>query len=166
MVKKREKKNSSIEMEDFVYLFNAMRTHDFVEEYYKLKNTNETTYKPLSNFVEVLNSIFNGRKTFYISASNELVVESYNKREVTLEDLSSGEKQILIILGEALLQDEKDCIYIADEPELSLHVTWQENLVAAVTSINKNTQIIFATHSPDVVGFLDEYTIDMAEAIQ
>ncbi|WP_147200724.1 AAA family ATPase [Pantoea sp. CCBC3-3-1] len=140
IVKKREKKNSSIEMEDFVYLFNAMRTHDFVEEYYKLKNTNETTYKPLSNFVEVLNSIFNGRKTFYISASNELVVESYNKREVTLEDLSSGEKQILIILGEALLQDEKDCIYIADEPELSLHVTWQENLVAAVTSINKNTQ--------------------------
>ncbi|WP_254446381.1 AAA family ATPase [Pantoea sp. CCBC3-3-1] len=64
------------------------------------------------------------------------------------------------------MQDEKDCIYIADEPELSLHVTWQENLVAAVTSINKNTQIIFATHSPDVVGFLDEYTIDMAEAIQ
>jgi len=166
IVKEREKSSTAIEMEDVAYLLNAMRTHDFVEEYYKLKNTNELTYKPLSNFIEVLNEIFNGRKTFYISSSNELGVYGYKKKGMTLEDLSSGEKQMLIILGETLLQDEKDCIYIADEPELSLHVAWQENLVAAVTSINKNTQILFATHSPDVVGFLDEYTIDMAEVVQ
>lgn len=167
IVRKRDKKNKApIEMDDFAYLFNAMRTHDFVEEYYNLKTLNEEMYKPLSNFLEVINGIFDGRKTFYISSSNELEVYGSKKGELTLAELSSGEKQILIILGEALLQDEKVCIYIADEPELSLHVSWQEKLVSAITSINKRTQILFATHSPDVVGWLDTFTIDMEEVIQ
>jgi len=159
-------KTRTMDMDDFAYLFNAMRTHEFVEEYYRLKTDNEEIYKPLSNFIKVINEIFDGRKTFYISPTNELEVYGHKKGELTLSELSSGEKQMLIILGEALLQDEKDCIYIADEPELSLHVTWQEKLVSAITSVNKNTQILFATHSPDVVGWLDKFTIDMEEVIQ
>jgi predicted ATP-dependent endonuclease of OLD family len=54
--------------------------------------------------------------------------------------------------GEALLQEREHWIYIADEPELSLHVTWQEILTDNLRKINPNAQIIFATHSPDIVG--------------
>ncbi|MNQ81639.1 hypothetical protein D3C85_966700 [compost metagenome] len=78
-----------------------------------------------------------------------------------LEELSSGEKQLLIILGEALLQQSEACVYIADEPELSLHVYWQEELTKAISQLNRNAQIIFATHSPDIVGGHADKIIDM-----
>lgn len=53
---------------------------------------------------------------------------------------------------------------MADEPELSLHVSWQEKLVDSIIKINKNAQIIFATHSPDVVAWRAEYVIFMDES--
>lgn len=59
---------------------------------------------------------------------------------------------MLIILGEALLQQKIPSIYIADEPELSLHVEWQQSLITNLLRINPGGQIIFATHSPDIVS--------------
>jgi predicted ATP-binding protein involved in virulence len=75
--------------------------------------------------------------------------------------LSSGEKQLLIVLGEALLQEKQAWVYIADEPELSLHVKWQESLVENLRTINPNAQIVFATHSPDVVSTFGDKVFDM-----
>ena len=73
-------------------------------------------------------------------------------KEFSVQNLSSGEKQLLIIFGEALLQRQKAHIFIADEPELSLHVEWQEKLVSSLKILNPFAQLIFATHSPDIVG--------------
>ncbi|HCI6149223.1 TPA: ATP-binding protein [Klebsiella quasipneumoniae subsp. quasipneumoniae] len=101
------------------------------------------------------------RKTFFINEQNELQVESQSGKSIQLSDLSSGEKQLLIVLGEALLQEKKNWIYIADEPELSLHVKWQEKLVDNLLSINPNAQIVFATHSPDVVSHYGNNIFDM-----
>ena len=81
-------------------------------------------------------------------------------------DLSSGEKQLFIILAEALLQRSKPCIYIADEPELSLHIDWQEALVESLVELNPENQILFATHSPDVVSHFSDKVIDMEEVIK
>ncbi|AWA06978.1 AAA family ATPase [Aeromonas hydrophila] len=75
--------------------------------------------------------------------------------------LSEFPKQLLIVLGEALLQEKKPWIYIADEPELSLHVKWQESLVENLRAINPSSQIIFATHSPDVVSIFGNKIFDM-----
>jgi len=80
--------------------------------------------------------------------------------------LSSGEKQLLIILGQSLLQENINHIYIADEPELSLHVEWQEKLVNSLKSVNPNSQIIFATHSPDIVGDFSNSVIKVEKAIK
>lgn len=101
------------------------------------------------------------RKKFSINLHNELVITTQSGKSLNLNDLSSGEKQLLIVLGEALLQEKKNCIYFADEPEISLHVKWQESLVEHLRSINPNAQIIFATHSPDVVSIFDDKVFDM-----
>ena len=77
----------------------------------------------------------------------------------------SGEKQLLILLSETLLQRERPYIFIADEPELSLHVLWQEKLIASLRALNPAAQIIAATHSPDIVGALESQAIDMEELI-
>jgi len=79
--------------------------------------------------------------------------------------LSSGEKQLLILLGETLLQRERPSILIADEPELSLHVLWQEKLIANLRTLNPAAQIVVATHSPDIVGSLGNRAIDMETLI-
>jgi hypothetical protein len=66
------------------------------------------------------------------------------------ENLSSGEKQILIILLTTLLQDKKKYILLMDEPEISLHIDWQRSLIKNIRQINPYCQIIIATHSPTV----------------
>jgi AAA domain, putative AbiEii toxin, Type IV TA system len=80
--------------------------------------------------------------------------------------LSSGEKQIYIFLMEALLQRELISIFIADEPELSLHVAWQERLVNSILRLSPNAQLIFATHSPDIIGSDQDAIIEMEKVIE
>lgn len=65
--------------------------------------------------------------------------------------LSSGEKQLLIILLTALTEDLQPCVFFMDEPEASLHFEWQKGLISMVQRLNPNAQIILTTHSPAVI---------------
>lgn len=69
-------------------------------------------------------------------------------------------------MGRALLQEQQTAIYIADEPELSLHVDWQHRLIQNLVALNKNAQIIFATHSPDIVGPYEDRVTDMEKLVR
>ena len=81
------------------------------------------------------------------------------KKSIKSEELSSGEKQIVILMTEILLQKNKTNVFIADEPELSLHIGWQRELVNAILRLNSEAQIIFATHSPDIVNGKEKYIV-------
>ena len=74
--------------------------------------------------------------------------------------LSSGEKQMLVILLTALVQDKGHCVMFMDEPEASLHIEWQQKLIAMIRKLNPNAQIILTTHSPALImeGWLDAVT--------
>ena len=74
--------------------------------------------------------------------------------------LSSGEKQMLVILLTVLVEDNKNYVLFMDEPEVSLHVEWQKRLIDLVIELNPNVQIILTTHSPAVVmnGWIDHVT--------
>lgn len=67
-------------------------------------------------------------------------------------ELSSGEKQMLLILLTVVIQDETECVLLMDEPELSLHLNWQLKLLDSIKMLNPHCQIILATHSPAVFG--------------
>ena len=71
--------------------------------------------------------------------------------------LSSGEKQMLVILLTVLVQDNAHCVLFMDEPEASLHIEWQQKLISMIRELNPNVQIILTTHSPAVImeGWLD-----------
>ncbi|HHK4129850.1 TPA: AAA family ATPase [Enterobacter roggenkampii] len=155
----------AISADDFSVIYNSWRAHTLVADYEILQAKKADIFRPRDNFISLLNSMFNGRKKFSVSDKNELVVMTKDERIIGLEELSSGEKQLLIILGETLLQHSGYVIYIADEPELSLHVIWQEQLIGAITKINPNAQIIFATHSPDIVGVDQDAVIDMEDLV-
>ncbi|GFZ39450.1 AAA family ATPase [Bacteroides nordii] len=74
--------------------------------------------------------------------------------------LSSGEKQMLVILLTVLVQDKEHCVLFMDEPEASLHIEWQQKLIAMIRELNPNVQIILTTHSPALImeGWLDAVT--------
>ena len=145
----------------FGAIFNTWKMHSLVQLYEDLEAERKKIFKPREMFLEVINRLLGGRKTISLTDRNELLFRAQDGRQILIEDLSSGEKQLLIILGEALLQQSDHVVYIADEPELSLHVTWQEQLTSAISLLNPNAQIIFATHSPDIVGSHADKVISM-----
>lgn len=73
-----------------------------------------------------------------------------NGETLSLFQLSSGEKQLLIILMTVLCQDEKSTILLLDEPEISLHTRWQHELIDIIRTLNPHCQIIAMTHSPSI----------------
>ncbi|HFW6085601.1 TPA: AAA family ATPase, partial [Salmonella enterica subsp. enterica serovar Enteritidis] len=80
-------------------------------------------------------------------------------------NLSSGEKQLLILFIETLLQQNKPFIYLTDEPELSLHIAWQRKIIPAIKQLNPNAQIIAATHSPEVASKYRNAIFDMEKLV-
>ena len=82
---------------------------------------------------------------------NEITFLSQDGKEITPFQLSSGEKQLLVILLTVLIQDHKQSILFMDEPEISLHIEWQKKLIQFIRELNPNVQLIIATHSPAVI---------------
>lgn len=156
---------SKLNTHAFAAILSALKTHTLVQYYEELNQKREEIFKPRTDFLKVINELFDTRKTISISEKNEIVIEAPDGRSIPLEELSSGEKQLLIILGEAMLQDKSSVVYIADEPELSLHIKWQEKLTSSISKLNPNTQIIFATHSPDIVSIYSDNVINMESIV-
>ena len=161
-----QKGSDSTTIEDFAIIYDTFRSHDLVQKYEELQEMKTKIFKSRDNFIQVINELLEGRKKISLSERNDLCFETKNGHRILIDELSSGEKQLLIILGEALLQEESYAIYIADEPELSLHIRWQETLTDYISKLNPNAQILFATHSPDIVGRHSDKIIEMKEVIK
>ena len=156
---------SEILIKEFAALLKMSSAHMIVDEWNKYCQQRQTLYRSQNLFVQIFNDMIKD-KVMTIDNRNQLAIKTQSGKELPINKLSSGEKQLLIILSEALLQDQSTWIYIADEPELSLHVEWQEQLVRNITAINSSVQIIFATHSPDIVGPHQDKILLMEAIIQ
>lgn len=82
--------------------------------------------------------------------SNEIQFVQGNE-VLTPYQLSSGEKQMLVILLTVLVEDGEHYALIMDEPEISLHIDWQQRLINLIRQLNPNAQIILSTHSPALI---------------
>lgn len=132
------------------------RTKEMVKYAEELENNRNNIFEHLHLYEETVNSYLHS-KSIKFTDSGELSIETSSSSNLNPIFLSSGEKQILILLTEALLQADSPVVYIADEPELSLHIDWQEKLLESLVNLGGEMQIIVATHSPDIVGrFLDK----------
>jgi len=64
--------------------------------------------------------------------------------------LSSGQAQVLALIT-AVRSAKEGSLILVDEPEISLHVDWQERLVEQLYAPLTGSRLIIATHSPDIV---------------
>ena len=112
-----------------------------------------------TRFQDIVDELFRDTGKKMIRTENELRFTQIG--EVLLPyQLSSGEKQILIILLTVLVEDNMPYVLFMDEPEVSLHLEWQKRLVDLCLELNPNVQIILTTHSPAIVmnGWVDSVT--------
>ncbi|WP_285320219.1 AAA family ATPase [Pseudarthrobacter sp. lyk4-40-TYG-27] len=103
-------------------------------------------------FQEIINSLYSGDKRIIFNTNSTIEFRAGRKR-VELNRLSSGEKQLLRILL-TTLSGETSPVLI-DEPELSMHVDWQQRLVGCMQEINPECQLVLATHSPEIIAAVD-----------
>ena len=80
-----------------------------------------------------------------------------------LDQLSSGEKQMLIQVFELLFRAQSGTLVMIDEPELSLHMMWQMNYLKNLSEIAqlRGLQCIVATHSPQIFNSLWSKSVDL-----
>lgn len=112
-------------------------------------------FAPINTFLDKVNLFFKDtNKKLIVDTVGHVHVARPNGNLCSIEGLSSGERQIVIILAHAIFKRHqgKNSIFIIDEPELSLHMKWQEIFIHEVEQISPETQFIMATHSPDIVG--------------
>ena len=156
--------DKGIELETLFIIPLMNRTRKIVGFAQELENRREELFSALHMFEEIVNSFLN-EKSIKVSDRGELMILPQGREVEPIEwrHLSSGEKQILILLTQALLSEKSPAVYVADEPELSLHVDWQEKLLKALTQLAGRCQFIVATHSPDIASGFGDKVIDLAQ---
>lgn len=110
-------------------------------------------------FQDLVDDFFSETGKKLIRTENEIRFSQIGETLLPTQ-LSSGEKQMLCILLTVLVEDMQPYVLLMDEPEVSLHVDWQERLIETILDLNPNVQIILTTHSPAVImkGWLDNVT--------
>lgn len=115
--------------------------------------------EPKKKFQDLIDDLFSDTGKKIIRTENEI---RFSQIGETLHpyQLSSGEKQMLVILLTVLIEDNLPYVLFMDEPEVSLHIEWQKRLIDLILDLNPNVQIILTTHSPAVImnGWMDNVT--------
>ena len=114
---------------------------------------------PKKTFQDLIDDLFSETGKTIIRTENEIRFSQIGEI-LSPYQLSSGEKQMLVILLTVLVEDQLPYVLFMDEPEVSLHVDWQQRLIDLILTLNPNVQIILTTHSPAVImnGWADRVT--------
>jgi predicted ATPase len=106
--------------------------------------------QPKAEFQDMIDGLFRDTGKTIDRKSNE--IQFYQRGEIiTPYQLSSGEKQMLVILLTVLVENREYYALLMDEPEISLHIEWQQKLIGLIRQLNPNAQIILSTHSPAMI---------------
>ena len=115
--------------------------------------------RPKTTFQDIIDDLFADTGKKIIRSENEIRFSQIGETLIPYQ-LSSGEKQILAILLTVLVEDNQPYVLFMDEPEVSLHIEWQKQLIDLILRLNPNVQIILTTHSPAMImnGWVDKVT--------
>ena len=130
------------------------------------KELYDQVYARKALFDNLVNEAFKETGKVINNDTEKLAFVIDEKTSIPADKLSSGEKQLLIILLTVLLEDGKEYVLMMDEPEISLHISWQYKLIDWIFELNPNVQLILTTHSPmifadgwgDMAIYMDKIT--------
>ena len=105
----------------------------------------------IEDFRSVINGLFQETEKHIEIEGNKFNIVSKGQI-LPIDALSSGEKQILLIMLRVFLLEGKESYVLLDEPENSLDISWQYKLIDTLIKLNPNAQFFITTHSPSIFG--------------
>ncbi|KOR90377.1 AAA family ATPase [Paenibacillus solani] len=110
--------------------------------------------------LKIINDRFKHKKLFVDKENSFLFRSTVIKDEyggfqiIPIEKLSSGEKNELILFYKLIFKTSSNSLILIDEPEISLHISWQNKFISDLHEIHKLNElnILIATHSPDIIS--------------
>lgn len=125
-------------------------------------------YEDFINKLDLYTDIINHRlsfKTLKISKEFGISVIDENNKSLKLNQLSSGEKQEIVLFYDLIFGTKKDVLLLIDEPEISLHIIWQKKFMDDLLRIidYKGFNVVVATHSPQIINNHWDRQIDLGE---
>jgi len=124
-------------------------------------DTFQSIYEMLNTFTNYINKFYTNKKIEYDTSKGFIIKSDNDIIDFTL--LSSGEKQLLLLFCNAFQTLEQPTIFIIDEPEISLNIRWQRELIHALLALTENShvQFILATHSIELLNQYRDHTIKL-----
>lgn len=134
----------------------------------KIYDSQKAIDDKLTRFAEVCSKYLSGKKVVYnetmltLGVYNEYDGNIQYDQEISWEDLSSGEKQIVSIFSKVYLDITTSSIFVIDEPEISLSIEWQKEFLKDIYNSGKVGLLIATTHSPFIFkNEFREYTTEL-----
>lgn len=100
----------------------------------------------IEDFRSVINGLFQETEKHIEIEGNKFNIVSKG-RMLPIDALSSGEKQILLIMLRVFLLEGKESYVFLDEPETMLDISWQHELINMLIRLNPKAQYFITTHS-------------------
>lgn len=126
------------------------------------------TFQEILDKVTLLGDILNAkflRKTLTFDIEQGIEVRrQMDGQPIPLDRLSSGEQHELILIYDLLFNVRPGSLVLVDEPEISLHVAWQQRFLTDIQRISElvPTSFIVATHSPQIINKWWDQTIELS----
>ncbi len=138
----------------------------YIEDNKKKLDSLDHLYERIALFKQLVDARF-GRKDVKISKQKGLDV-LYGDREVPIERLSSGEQHQLVLFFELLFETQKNSLILIDEPEISLHVSWQKKFITDLMRIIElnGFDVVLATHSPQLIGKWADLVVELGDVFE
>lgn len=157
-------KDRDWDIDDLVVIPLIRRTQSLVAWARTLRAERDELFAPLQSYQAIVNDFLRNKRAVVREDGRLFLTYTIADRpgHFSVDHLSSGEKQILILLTAALLREATPVVYLADEPELSLHVSWQEKLLRSLVELGGTIQVVVATHSPDIVGSFHDNIVKLS----
>lgn len=126
----------------------------FIRSFEARLNALEELRDSLETFSEIFSRFYNYKTLNFDVGTGITISMQHNSAEIDPEVLSSGEKQLLLLFCNVLLARSRPSVFIIDEPELSLNIKWQRELISSLLSCVKgcDVQFLFATHSLEMIS--------------
>ncbi|HLP48855.1 MAG TPA: AAA family ATPase, partial [Candidatus Kapabacteria bacterium] len=123
-------------------------------------------FDDLAEKIDLMVKIINSRflyKQLSINKKDGFVFKTTYGKTISAADLSSGEQHELVLLYEMLFKVTPNSLILIDEPELSLHVVWQQQFLKDLEQITRlvGFDILIATHSPDIINDRWDLTVEL-----
>ncbi len=143
-------------------------SHTFFSKLATVDRTLAQREQQIVRFAQVCNKYLRDKEMVYSDVDSSVSVRlNSTGAQLPLRMLSSGEKQIVSLFAHLYLRELGKVYVIIDEPELSLSVTWQEQLLPDILDTGNCKFLAAVTHSPFIFkNNLDPYAIDLSECIQ